>query len=305
MKYGKQDDDLKIQSTKQEGKHKISKMSKHNLTKFNHLQEKKRIRNEIINNERKESKMFRISKMNNKKESSQGSFYNVSSEEQKNVIMNYPFLNKKSFKYSKEGSDGDSNLSTKGSFNYIWLDGGKVIIKGNEIETIVPWDIEIINNKVTMITPRYPVKVSIYPVSLSQPHVYNPKSQSFTSKESYQFSGQGSNAERQSQNSQTPSNTSLFNPVMNLNAYQSNPQLDSLIQILGQNYCIGNCDVLVRMQNSNTTSNFQNQDLRIQRSSSQAPVNITHILNNSISGSSNRYSWESQLYRQNIGNSER
>lgn len=119
MKYGKQDDDLKIQSTKQEGKHKISKMSKHNLTKFNHLQEKKRIRNEIINNERKESKMFRISKMNNKKESSQGSFYNVSSEEQKNVIMNYPFLNKKSFKYSKEGSDGDSNLSTKGSFNYI------------------------------------------------------------------------------------------------------------------------------------------------------------------------------------------
>ena len=239
------------------------------------------------------------------KESSQGSFYNVSSEEQKNIMMNYPFLNKKSFKYSKEGSDGDSNLSTKGSFNYIWLDGGKVIIKGNEIETIVPCDIEIINNKVTMISPRYPVKVTIAPLSLSHPHIYNPKSQSFTSKESYLFSGQGSNVEHQSQNSQTPSNISGFNQNILMSGYQSTPSLDSLLITLGQNYWIGNWDSLIRMQNTNSTSNFQNQDLRMQRCSSQAPINITHILNNSISGSSNRYSWESQLYRQNINRSER
>ena len=66
MKYGKQDDDIKTWSKHHEGKHKISKMSKHNLTKFNHLQEKKRIRNEIIENDKKQSKMFKISKMNNK-----------------------------------------------------------------------------------------------------------------------------------------------------------------------------------------------------------------------------------------------
>ena len=79
----------------------------------------------------------------------------------------------------------------------------------------------------------------MFPLSLSQPHIYNPKSQSFTSKESYQFSGQGSNVEGPSVNSQTPSNMSGVN--QNLNGYQPNPQFDSLLQIqqntIVKHYC--------------------------------------------------------------------
>lgn len=117
--------------------HKVAKMNKQNLDKFDHMQKMKRLHSQIIEgeNDNNHNKMFKITKMNNKKESSQGSFYNISSEEQKLLETNYPFLNK-NFKSSKEGSDGDSNTST--NISYICLNEGKVIIKGNEIETVVP-----------------------------------------------------------------------------------------------------------------------------------------------------------------------
>lgn len=119
---------------------KISKMSKQNLNRFDNLQKlhNKKVNSEETANGDKHSKMFKITKpANGKKDSSQGSFYNISSEEQKNEYANYPFI-KRNMKSSKEGSDGDSGLSTKGSTSYICLEGGKIIIKGNEIETVVP-----------------------------------------------------------------------------------------------------------------------------------------------------------------------
>lgn len=152
-----QEEEEKLPASSQDH-HKIAKMSKQNLDKFDHMQKMKRLHSEIIegDNTNKHNKMFKITKMNNKKDSSQGSFYNISSEEQKLLETNYPFLGK-NFKSSKEGSEGDSNTST--NVSYICLNEGKLIIKGNEIETVVPCNIETINNKVTMISPHYPVRV--------------------------------------------------------------------------------------------------------------------------------------------------
>lgn len=189
--------------------------------------------NENDNDNDKNKRVFDIQKIKGKKDSLQGSSYNISYEEQKNNPSN----GSKSIKTQNNGSNADSNISTRNSTNYILLDKGRVVIKGNEIETIVPCDIETINNKISMISPRYPVKVSMFPLSLSQPHVYNPKSQSFTSKESYQFTGQGSNVEGPSVNSQTPSNMSgAMNPYLS----QANSQFETLLHILTQSYCLGN-----------------------------------------------------------------
>ena len=201
---------------------------------FQELEDERNEKQENENENNKNKRVFDIEKIKGKKDSLQGSSYNISYEEQKNNPSN----GSKSIKTQNNGSNTDSNVSTRNSTNYILLDKGRVIIKGNEIETIVPCDIETINNKISMISPRYPVKVSMFPLSLSQPHIYNPKSQSFTSKESYQFTGQGSNVEGPSVNSQTPSNMSGAN--QNLNGYQPNPQFDSLLQILIQSYCLGN-----------------------------------------------------------------
>jgi len=135
MKYEKQDyEEEKLLPSMTDNKNKISKMNKENLSKFNDIQNKKLREEGIDMKNQKQSAIFKVTKVNNKKESSQESDYNISSEERRNVILNYAFMKK----YSKEGSDRDSNLSTKGTTNYICLDGGKIIIKGNEIETVVP-----------------------------------------------------------------------------------------------------------------------------------------------------------------------
>ena len=85
-----------------------------------------------------------------------------------------------------------------------------------------------------MISPRYPVKVSINPLSLCQPHVYNPKSQSFTSKESYQSMGQMSNFDVMYTNSAAQSNSSIFNH--NISSYQPSFQSNSYLQLLEQSF---------------------------------------------------------------------
>lgn len=108
---------------------------------------------------------------------------NVSSEEQKNNTSNQTSNNE--FKTPMAtGSNVDSNANQKINTSYICLDNGKVIIKGNQIETMVPCDIETLNKNVSMICPHYPVKISILPLAYNQPHVYDHKSQSFTSRDS-------------------------------------------------------------------------------------------------------------------------
>ena len=158
-------------------------------------------------------RVFDINKMKTKKDSMQGSSYNVSYEEQKNNISN----GSKSIKTQNNGSNSDSNVSTRNTTNYILIDKGKVVIKGNEIETLVPCDIETINNKISMISPRCPVKVTMLPLSLNQPQVYNPKRKSFISKEFYQYGSQGSNVEGTSLNSLTSTNLSGCNQNMSNN----------------------------------------------------------------------------------------
>lgn len=101
---------------------------------LDNLQELEDKRNEIEGNVDKSKKVFDIKKVNSKKESYQGSSYNVSSEEQKNNPSN----GSKNDINQINGSNTDSNVSTRSTMNYILLDKGRVIIKGNEIETIVP-----------------------------------------------------------------------------------------------------------------------------------------------------------------------
>lgn len=112
--------------------HGYSMMSRQNLNKFNQMQETGQSN---LNSGKDQSKHKTLIGNRNKKDSSQESFYNISSEEQKQMEGNLPFLNK-NFKSFKDGSEGDSNVSTATS--YICLNGGKIVIKGNEIETVVP-----------------------------------------------------------------------------------------------------------------------------------------------------------------------
>ena len=233
------------------------------------------------NNEEKNKKIFGIEKVKDKKESCQGSSYNVSSEEQKNNQSN----GSKSFKNQINWSNTDSNMSTRSTTNYILLDKGKVIIKGNEIETVVPWDIETINNKISMISPRYPVKVSINPLSLSQPHVYNPKNQSFASKESYQSMGQISNFDAPLSNSITPNSSQFFN--QSASYYQQNSQISSILQILEQTYWIENWELMNWMQRQGNNSNFEARDQRRMRNNAQNNQEISQFLSKSLSSFTN------------------
>ena len=63
--------------------------------------------------------------------------YNISSEEQKNNPSNQ--ISNNEFKTPVvTGSSIDSNTNPKMHTSYICLDNGKVIIKGDQIETMVP-----------------------------------------------------------------------------------------------------------------------------------------------------------------------
>jgi hypothetical protein len=166
-------------------KKRILKMNRKNLNMLDDYQASKEAQRKAKKLEIQNPKVFKVKKMENKRDSCQESSYNISSEEQKNNMSNLS----NGYKIQNNGSNTDSNISTRVPTNYLCLSSGKVIIKGNEIETTVPCDIETINNKVSMISPHYPVRVIMSPLLLNQPHVYNPKSQSFTSKESNQ-SGQ-------------------------------------------------------------------------------------------------------------------
>ena len=69
-------------------------------------------------NANKNLKMFKITKANNKKDDTHNSDCNISSEEQKNIIMNYN-TSKDRLKSSNLASEGDSNRSTKGTTSFI------------------------------------------------------------------------------------------------------------------------------------------------------------------------------------------
>jgi len=182
---GNNEEQDSIDSTKQKEKDqpkdnkRVLKMNRKNLQKLDDFERFDEAENQIKKNKHS------ARTVNNSKEAKNdscqnSSSYNVSSEEQKNSMH----LSGGS-KMQVNSSNIDSSSSTKMSTNYICLNNGRIVIKGNEIETTVPWDIETINNKVSMISPHYPVRVVIYPLSLNEPHVYDPKSQSFTSKDNY------------------------------------------------------------------------------------------------------------------------
>lgn len=114
-----------------------------------------------------------------------------------------------------------------------------MIIKGNEIETTVPCDIETINNKVSMISPHYPVKVTMQPLSLTQPHVFDPKSNSFTSKGSIHSFGPVNSGDNQGNSS--GSNNGVRLPSSSTSQLTGSP-FDIYMRMLEQNYCLGNCN---------------------------------------------------------------
>lgn len=244
-KYNRMEEEKLPQYSDQMDPH-VSRMNKTNLNKFDHIQDMKKKREEAENhNEGNQNKLFKITKMNNKKESSQESFYNISSEEQKQMEMNYPFMNK-NMRSSKEASDGDSNMSTSPS--YICLNGGKIIIKGNEIETTVPCDIETINNKVTMISPQNPVKIVITPISLSQPYVFDQKNRSFASKNSSQSMERKTGSDAIS---------------------QSNTAYSQMMSILDNNFCLGDLNHLLCRQNSTNPTMLTSQNSKVKPLDSQ------------------------------------
>jgi len=151
----------------------VAIMNKKNLNRFDKMHQKNKMSNFQSMEPSTQNKMFRIEKVGNKKDSSQESFFNNPSEEQKQMENNYPFMNRKS-KSMKNSSEGDSNTST--AMNYICLSSGQILIKGNEVETNVHCNIETLNNKVTMISPQGPVKIVITPLLTNQSLGYDSKS---------------------------------------------------------------------------------------------------------------------------------
>ena len=273
----------------------ILKMNKKNLTMLDDYQKHK----DAQHKKQKEGggqNVFKIRKVNDKGAPRQESPYNTSSEEQKVNSSN----TSGECKTQNNASNTDSNNSTRPPTNYICLSAGKVIIKGNEIETTVPCDIETINNKISMISPHYPVKVTMYPLSYNRPHVYDPKSQSFTSKESFQSGGNQNGGSDGAGNPSNENNGSGFINLSSSSGYSS--PFDHYMKMLEQNYCLGTCSVSKRLSTSTPSGGYTTQDQRVQRSASQAPMNYPHIFNNMNSGSSNRNSCESQLYKHNTSN---
>lgn len=121
MKNKQDDEEEKLPHINRAGKQQSYNIDPHNLREFQAIQEMNRdqyFRSESIMNASKNLKMFKITKVNNKKDDSQNSYYNISSEEQKNIIMNYN-TSKGRLKSSNLASEGDSNISTKGTTSFI------------------------------------------------------------------------------------------------------------------------------------------------------------------------------------------
>lgn len=123
-------------------------------------------------------------------------------------------------------SNLDSNASTQTISHFVCLNNGSVIIKGNEIETIVPWDIECVEKDLTVISPHYPVKITISPIVYSTYHSFDPKSQSFISKNCMN-------------NSRSPSMGSTSQPLKEKSINELCDSLNSTNKlILSSMYCV-------------------------------------------------------------------
>ena len=256
------------------------KLSKRNLNmldkieKFNERLRKKRKKQDDEN----EGKVFKVSKRD-KNRSSQESPCDTSMEDQKNGSSESNFMK------AKNGSGTDSNSNAQTQTSYICLNNGSIVIKGNEIETTVPCDIQTINNKVSMISPRYPVKVTMVPLALNGPHVYDPKSNSFTSKESYQSSGQNGSGER------IPgTGLNALSTVLNsANGQSSGNGSDNVLSGIMKGFW--------QCSDSSNLSNFYQNFMQpmynpnVHRSVSQGLIRAPNMVNNS-SGSSNPHSME-------------
>lgn len=244
------------------------------IEKFNERLRNKRKRQDDEN----KGKVFKVWKRP-KNRSSQESPCDTSLEDQKNGSSESNFLR------AKNGSGTDSNSNAQTQTSYICLSNGKIVIKGNEIETTVPWDIQTINNKVSMISPHYPVKVTMVPLALNGPHVYDPKSNSFTSKESYQSSGQNGSGERIS-GTGLNAVTSMINSG---NGNSSGSRSSNILSEMMKGFCQW-------PDPSSLTSFYQNymqpmHHSNAHRSVSQALVHPPNMVNNSP-GSSNPHSME-------------
>ncbi|CAI2364878.1 unnamed protein product [Moneuplotes crassus] len=99
----------------------------------------------------------------NRKRSSHERTLNKDSEENKDDGISFV---KKYFKDKEENRQGSSINTIAG--NYICLDQGEVIIKGRDIETVVPCEIENVffenGRGNSMILPNQPVKITITPI---------------------------------------------------------------------------------------------------------------------------------------------
>jgi hypothetical protein len=201
---------------------------------------------------------------------------NGSSEEQKNVI-NSNQNSGNDFKapiYPNNNSDAPLMRCN----NYIWLDSGKIIIKGNEIETLVPWEIKTLNKKVSMLSPQYPVKITITPLMYDHPQTYNSKNQSFMSN-------------KMNQNDEIlMSSKSLVNAGSTLQSSnngliaQYDILYDAWVNMLNMHYCLDSCNSAGVPLNRSSSRNCSNEQVIPIRSSSQANVQYNCIAKSSNLG---------------------
>ena len=132
-----------------------------------------------------------------------------------------------------------------------------------------------------MICPHYPVKISILPLVYNQPHVYDHKSQSFTSCDSNNNDGIFKNTNSISSiNNQ--SNLGIFDPMAIL--------YENCMGMIRQNYCLDDCNGSgVHLNTSSSGNNGSDDNQRFGRSASQTNFKFGQMINDSNT-SSNRNS---------------
>lgn len=112
------------------------------------------------NSEQSSNKIFKIERMSKSRSRSGSNSHSG----------NLKYFSKKKGKRSKKGSSSSKYYSkkSKGS-NLIMLQNGKIILQGNQIETVVPCEFQKLSSGMNAIIPKYPVKVTIEPLYFQNP----------------------------------------------------------------------------------------------------------------------------------------
>lgn len=141
-----------------------------------------------------------------------------------------------------------------------------MIIKGNEIETNVPCDIEQINKKVTMISPNQPVKIHIVPL-FSECFGSESKSRSFASK------GSSQSIERR-----MDSDMASFS--------SKNSIYWQMISELGKTYCLSDINMSLCKQNLSADKSHGSSERKHTNMDAMMQSNIQHFIKESFNMSS-------------------